>query len=87
MRYQIGHIRIRIRHISWLQGHRLHVSLLAEDTLQRGNVIHQFDRAVITDVVDELGRLAGTTIGAGAVPIVIRRLRLAEQTDTPSKIS
>lgn len=81
MLYQIGNIGIGVGHITRLQWQHFHFRLPAKRFLKCGDVIHQFDRAVVANVIDTPGSHAGARIRACPTPDRIRPGRLIQYAD------
>ena len=70
---QVGHIGISIWHITRLQGQHFHIRLFAKGFFNSGYVVHEFDGATVTDVVNAPWCAAATWGGAGALPVRVGR--------------
>ena len=78
---EVGDVGVGIRNVARLQGQHFHIGLPTQGLLQRGDIVHEFDRTVVADVVDPPGGHAGARIGLCAVPGRIRRGRTIEHTN------
>ncbi len=78
---QVGDICIGIWHIARLQWQQFHLGLLAERVLQRGDVVHKFDRAVVADVEDAPRGQAAARVRLDTAPVGIGRCRSVDDAD------
>ena len=78
---EIANVGVGVRYIAGLERQEFLDRRLAQSLFQRGDVIHEFHRLVVADVVNAPGRRAGAGIGDGAVPVGVGRRRPVENAD------